>query len=134
MGMITLITLIKFVVGYAASLFAFIFGWFLISYIFNPSFIYPDVLHGFIKTIVTYGSIPALIACLLGEVLYRKIKRCREFQFGIPLFIGLAVIYTLIPFLFTFTFTFTVTFSHFFDFVAPVIMGSLAFYLVRRKI
>ncbi|EJP89161.1 hypothetical protein IC1_03027 [Bacillus cereus VD022] len=132
MGMITLITLIKFVVGYAASLFAFIFGWFLISYIFNPSFIYPDVLHGFIKTIVTYGSIPALIACLLGEVLYRKIKRCREFQFGIPLFIGLAVIYTLIPFLFLFTFTFT--FSHFFDFVAPVIMGSLAFYLVRRKI
>ncbi|HDR4862981.1 hypothetical protein P5808_24095 [Bacillus cereus] len=130
--MITLITLIKFVVGYAASLFAFIFGWFLISYIFNPSFIYPDVLHGFIKTIVTYGSIPALIACLLGEVLYRKIKRCREFQFGIPLFIGLAVIYTLIPFLFLFTFTFT--FSHFFDFVAPVIMGSLAFYLVRRKI
>ncbi|MEH7665209.1 hypothetical protein V7419_00255 [Bacillus sp. JJ689] len=130
--MITLLTLIKFVVSYAASLFAFIFGWFLISYIFNPSFIYPDVLHGFIKTIVTYGSIPALIACLLGEVLYRKIKRCREFQFGIPLFIGLAVIYTLIPFLFLFTFTFT--FSHFFDFVAPVIMGSLAFYLVRRKI
>ncbi|EJR02560.1 hypothetical protein II5_04063 [Bacillus cereus MSX-A1] len=130
--MITLLTLIKFVVSYAASLFAFIFGWFLISYIFNPSFIHPDVLHGFIKTIVTYGSIPALIACLLGEVLYRKIKRCREFQFGIPLFIGLAFIYTLIPFLFLFTFTFT--FSHFFDFAAPVIMGSLAFYLVRRKI
>ncbi|HEB2432676.1 TPA: hypothetical protein RY883_002071 [Bacillus cereus] len=126
--MITLLTLIKFVVSYAASLFAFIFGWFLISYIFNPSFIHPDVLQGFIKTIVTYGSIPALIACLIGEVLYRKIKRCREFQFGIPLFIGLAVIYTLIPFLFLFTF------SHFFDFVAPVIMGSLAFYLVRRKI
>ncbi|MDA2384543.1 hypothetical protein PDN41_22825 [Bacillus cereus] len=126
--MITLLTLIKFVVSYAASLFAFIFGWFLISYIFNPSFIHPDVLQGFIKTIVTYGSIPALIACLIGEVLYRKIKRCREFQFGIPLFIGLALIYTLIPFLFLFTF------SHFFDFVAPVIMGSLAFYLVRRKI
>ncbi|EEM36585.1 hypothetical protein bthur0003_8490 [Bacillus thuringiensis serovar thuringiensis str. T01001] len=131
MGMITLLTLIKFVVSYAASLFAFIFGWFLISYIFNPSFIHPDVLQGFIKTIVTYGSIPALIACLLGEVLYRKIKRYREFQFGIPLFIGLAVIYTLIPFLFLF---FNFSFSYFFDFVAPVIMGSLAFYLVRRKI
>ncbi|MFZ7805609.1 hypothetical protein [Bacillus thuringiensis] len=130
--MITLLTLIKFVVSYAASLFAFIFGWFLISYIFNPSFIHPDVLQGFIKTIVTYGSIPALIACLIGEVLYRKIKRCREFQFGIPLFIGLAVIYTLIPFLFLFNFSFS--FSYFFDFVAPVIMGSLAFYLVRRKI
>ena len=104
--MITLLTLIKFVVSYAASLFAFIFGWFLISYIFNPSFIHPDVLQGFIKTIVTYGSIPALIACLIGEVLYRKIKRCREFQFGIPLFIGLAVIYTLIPFLFLFYFFF----------------------------
>ncbi|WP_000631594.1 hypothetical protein [Bacillus thuringiensis] len=129
--MITLLTLIKFVVSYAASLFAFIFGWFLISYIFNPSFIHPDVLQGFIKTIVTYGSIPALIACLLGEVLYRKIKRYREFQFGIPLFIGLAVIYTLIPFLFLF---FNFSFSYFFDFVAPVIMGSLAFYLVRRKI
>lgn len=48
--MITLLTLIKFVVSYAASLFAFIFGWFLISYIFNPSFIHPDVLQGFIKT------------------------------------------------------------------------------------
>lgn len=130
MRIITLLTLIKFVVSYAASLFAFIFGWFLISYIFNPSFIHPDVLQGFIKTIVTYGSIPALIACLIGEVLYRKIKRCREFQFGIPLFIGLAVIYTLIPFLFLFNFSF----SYFFDFVAPVIMGSLAFYLVRRKI
>lgn len=130
MGMITLLTLIKFVVSCAASLFAFIFGWFLISYIFNPSFIHLDVLQGFIKTIVIYGSIPALIACLLGEVLYRKIKRCREFQFGIPLFIGLAVIYTIIPFLFLFNFSF----SYFFDFVAPVIMGSLAFYLVRRKI
>ena len=121
------ITLKKFVISYAASLFAFIFGWFLISYIFNSIFIYPDVLVGFIKTIVTYGSIPALIACLIGEVLYRKIKRCRELQFGIPVFIGLAVIYTLTPFLFMFTFSF----SHFFYFV---IMGSLAFYLVRRKI
>lgn len=105
-----MVTLIKFVISYAASLFAFIFGWFLISYIFNPSFIHPNVLFGFIKTIVIYGSIPALIACLIGEVLYRKIKRCREFQFGIPVFIGLAVIYTLTPFLFLFTFSF----SHFF--------------------
>ncbi|MGH0516048.1 hypothetical protein E0M25_21165 [Bacillus mycoides] len=125
-----MITLIKFVISYAASLFTFIFGWFLISYIFNPSFIHPNVLFGFIKTIVIYGSIPAFIACLIGEVLYRKIKRCRELQFGIPVFIGLAVIYTLTPFLFIFTFSF----SHFFYFVAPVIMGSLAFYLVRRKI
>ncbi|MEN1938997.1 hypothetical protein AAIE21_26590 [Paenibacillus sp. 102] len=124
-----MITLIRFVISYAASLFAFIFGWFLISYIFNSSFIHPNVLFGFIKTIVTYGGIPALIACLIGEVLYRKIKRCRELQFGIPVFIGLAVIYTLTPFLFIFTFSF----SSFFYFVAPVIMGSLAFYLVRRK-
>ncbi|MEE3946809.1 hypothetical protein [Bacillus wiedmannii] len=125
-----MITLIKFVISYAASLFAFIFGWFLISYIFHPSFIHPNVVLGFIKTIVTYGSIPVLIACLIGDVLYRKIKRCREFQFGIPVFIGLAVIYTLIPFLLLFSFTF----SHFFDFVAPVIMGALSFYLIRRKI
>lgn len=126
-----MITLIKFVISYAANLFAFIFGWFLISYISHPSFIHPNVVLGFIKTIVTYGSIPALVACLIGEVLYRKIKRCREFQFGIPIFIGLAVIYTLIPFLFLFSF---LIFSHFFDFVAPVIMGALSFYLVRRKI
>ncbi|MFE6136066.1 hypothetical protein [Bacillus sp. NPDC057893] len=125
-----MITLIKFVISYAASLFAFIFGWFLMSYIFNPSFIHPNVLFGFIKTIVIYGSIPALIACLIGEILYRKIKRCRKLQFGIPVFIGLSVIYTLTLFLFTFNFSF----SHFFYFVAPVIMGSLAFYLVRRKI
>ncbi len=78
--------------------------------------------------IVTSGSIPALVACLIGEVLYRKIKRCREFQFGIPVFLGQAVIYTLIPFLFLFNF------SHFFDFIVPVIMGALSFYLVRRKI
>ena len=128
--MIMMLTFIKFVISYAASLFTFIFGWFLISYIFNPSFIHPNVLFGFIKTIVIYGSIPALIACLIGEVLYRKIKQCRELQFGIPVFIGLAVIYTLTPFLFLFTFSF----SSFFYFVAPVIMGSLAFYLVRRKI
>ncbi|PEM09458.1 hypothetical protein [Bacillus wiedmannii] len=125
-----MITLIKFVISYAAILFAFIFGWFLISYISHPSFIHPNVVLGFIKTIVTYGSIPALVACLIGEVLYRKVKRCREFQFGIPVFIGQAVIYTLIPFLFLFPFNF----SHFFDFVAPVIMGALSFYFVRRKI
>ena len=84
--------------------------WMVLNFIyFNPSFIHPDVLQGFIKTIVTYGSIPALIACLIGEVLYRKIKRCREFQFGIPLFIGLAVIYTLIPFLFLFNFSFHIS-------------------------
>ena len=108
--MITLLTLIKFVVSYAASLFAFIFGWFLISYIFNPSFIHPDVLQGFIKLSSLMVVYQALIACLIGEVLYRKIKRCREFQFGIPLFIGLAVIYTLIPFLFLFTFSFHISF------------------------
>ncbi|MBP3969637.1 hypothetical protein KAF80_11300 [Bacillus sp. WL1] len=125
-----MITLIKFAISYAASLFSFIFGWFLISYISHPSFIHPNVVLGFIKTIVTYGSIPALVACLIGEVLYRKIKRCREFQFGIPVFIGQAVIYTLIPFLFLFPFNF----SHFFYFVAPVIMGALSFYFVRRKI
>ncbi|MED1115896.1 hypothetical protein [Bacillus paramycoides] len=85
-----MITLKKFVISYAASLFTFIFGWFLIAYIFNPSFIHPTVVFGFIKTIVIYGSIPALIACLIGEVLNRKIKRCREFQFGIPVFIILA--------------------------------------------
>ncbi|MDM5436292.1 hypothetical protein QUG02_27440 [Bacillus hominis] len=118
----------KFLISYAASLFVFIFGWFLISYIFNPSYIHPTVLFGFIKMIVIYGSIPALIACLIGEVLYRKIKQSRELQFGIPVFIGLSAIYTLTLFLFTFTF------SSFFYFVAPVIMGSLAFYLVRRKI
>ncbi|MFU2028575.1 hypothetical protein [Bacillus wiedmannii] len=125
-----MITLIKFVISYAANLFAFIFGWFLISYISHPSFIHPNVVLGFVKTIVAYGSIPALVACLIGEVLYRKIKQCREFQFGIPVFIGQAVIYTLIPFLFLFPFNF----SHFFYFVAPVIMGALSFYFVRRKI
>ncbi|MGY3270018.1 hypothetical protein ACVWY7_002959 [Bacillus sp. TE9106W] len=122
--------MIKFAISYAASLFAFIFGWFLISYISHPSFIHPNVVLGFIKMIVTSGSIPALVACLIGEVLYRKIKRCREFQFGIPVFLGQAVIYTLIPFLFLFLFNF----SHFFDFIVPVIMGALSFYLVRRKI
>ncbi|PFV68573.1 hypothetical protein COL05_29880 [Bacillus sp. AFS059628] len=122
--------MIKFVISYATSLFSFIFGWFLISYISHPSFIHPNVVLEFVKMIVAYGSIPALVACLIGEVLYRKIKRCREFQFGIPVFIGQAVIYTLIPFLFLFPFNF----SHFFYFVAPVIMGSLSFYFVRRKI
>ncbi len=78
--MITLLTLIKFVVSYAASLFAFIFGWFLISYIFNPSFIHPDVLQGFIKTIVTYGSIPALIACLLGKSYIGKLNDVESFN------------------------------------------------------
>ena len=58
--------------------------WMVLDFIyFHPSFIHPNVVLGFIKTIITYGSIPALVACLIGEVLYRKIKRCREFQFGI---------------------------------------------------
>ncbi|WP_176547053.1 hypothetical protein [Bacillus wiedmannii] len=39
--------MIKFVISYAASLFAFIFGWFLISYISHPSFIHPNVVLGF---------------------------------------------------------------------------------------
>ena len=125
-----MITLIKFVISYLCKSVCFYFGWFLISYISHPSFIHPNVVLGFIKTIFTYGSIPALIACLIGEVLYRKIKRCREFQFGVPVFIGQATLYTIIPFLVLFPFNF----SHFFDFVAPVIMGSLAFYFVRRKI
>ncbi|MEI4804549.1 hypothetical protein WAZ07_25975 [Bacillus sp. FJAT-51639] len=118
----------KFLISYATSLLTFIIGWILILSIFDPSN-WTD-LFGFIIFLIIYGSIPALVACLIGEVLYRNIKRCGEFQFGIPVFIGLAIIYILIPSLFTGSFPFW----GLVDFVTPVIMGSLAFYLIRRKI
>ncbi|MGG2017956.1 hypothetical protein [Bacillus sp. S10(2024)] len=123
----------KFLISYATSLLTFIIGWILILFIFDPSHFKWNDLFGFIIIVIIYGSIPALIACLIGEVLYRKIKRCREFQFGIPVFIGLAVIYTFMPSLFTRSLPFY-SFVDFVSFITPVIMGSLAFYLVRRKI
>ncbi|PEY27562.1 hypothetical protein CN354_28710 [Bacillus cereus] len=120
----------KFLISYATSLLTFIIEWLLFTYIFDPVYFYQNDLFGLITILIMYSSIPALVACLIGEVLYRYIKQCREFQFGIPVFIGLAVIYTLIPSLFTRSFPF----SNFFSLVISVIMGSLAFYLVRRKI
>lgn len=75
-----MITLIKFAISYAASLFSFIFGWFLISYISHPSFIHPNVVLGFIKTIVTYGSIPALVACLIGKCYTGKSNDVENFN------------------------------------------------------
>ncbi|MDC2864174.1 hypothetical protein [Bacillus sp. BP-3] len=119
----------KFLISYTTSLLTFIIGWILILFIFDPSHFKWTDLFGFIIIVIIYGSIPALVACLIGEVLYRKIKRCREFQFGIPVFIGLAVIYTF--------FTRSFSFYSFIDFVSsvtPIIIGSLTFYLVRRKI
>ncbi|HDX9535849.1 TPA: hypothetical protein ROX87_005360 [Bacillus thuringiensis] len=121
----------KFLISYTTSLLTFIIGCPLILSIFTPGH-WTDLFE-FIILLIIYGSIPALVACLIGEVLYRKIKQCREFYFGIPIFIGLAVIYTLIPSLFTRSFLF-LNFVDFVSFVTPVIIGSLAFYLVRRKI
>ncbi|ENQ3077444.1 hypothetical protein ACEOWG_000606 [Bacillus cereus] len=118
----------KFLISYAISLLTFTIGWPLITFIFDPSLFNWTYLFDVIIILIIYSSIPALVACLIGEVLYRKIKRCREFQFGIPVFIGLAVIYTLIPSLPFFNFV------DFIYFVKPIIIGSLAFYLVRRKI
>ncbi|CAG9614800.1 hypothetical protein BACCIP111899_04033 [Bacillus rhizoplanae] len=124
-----MITLKKFVISYAASLLTFIIIWFLIPYISDPSYSsqndLPNIV-GFIIILIIYGSILDLVACLIGEVLYRNIKQCREFRFGIPVFIGLAVIYILILFLLKNPYSSSL--------VTPIIMGSLAFYLVRRKI
>ncbi|PEL61967.1 hypothetical protein [Bacillus toyonensis] len=125
----------KFLISYAASLLAFIIIWFLIPYISNPSYSYENDLpniFGFIIILIIiliiFGSILDLVACLIGEVLYRNIKQCRKFRFGIPVFIGLALIYICILSLFT------ITSAYASSLVAPIIMGCLAFYLVRRKI
>ncbi|MBE5109090.1 hypothetical protein IGI01_28810 [Bacillus thuringiensis] len=119
------IELDKFVNSYTASLLTFIIGWILMPYIFDPSsFNWSD--FGFIIILIIYGSILDLVACLIGEVLYRCIKQCREFRIGIPVFIGLAVIYIRILFLLKNPYSSTL--------VTPIIMGSLAFYFVRRKI
>ncbi|PEK56730.1 hypothetical protein [Bacillus wiedmannii] len=121
----------KFVNSYAASLLTFNIIWFLIPYISDPSYSsqndlgLPNIV-GFTIILIIYGSILNLVPCLIGEVLYRNIKQCREFRFGIPVFIGLAVIYILILFLLKNPYSSSL--------VTPIIMGSLAFYLVRRKI
>ncbi|HDR7433575.1 TPA: hypothetical protein QCX34_000977 [Bacillus anthracis] len=126
-----MITLGKFLISYAASLLTFIIIWFLIPYISDPSYSYendlPNIL-GFVVILIIFGSILDLVACLIGEMLYRNIKQCRKFRFGIPVFIGLALIYIFILSLFT------ITSAYSSSLVAPIIMGSLAFYLVRRKI
>lgn len=78
--------------------------------------------------LIIFGSILNLVVCLIGEVLYRNIKQCKKLRFWIPVFIGIAVIYILILFLFT------ITGAYSSSLITPIIMGSLAFYLVRRKI
>ncbi len=96
MGMITLR---KFLISYAASLLTFTIIWFLILYISDPSYSnengLPNIV-GFIVILIIFGSVLDLVACLIGEVLYRNIKQCRKFRFGIPVFIGLALIYIFI--------------------------------------
>ncbi len=105
--------------------------WALIPYISDPNYSYQTDLNwptiiGFTIILTIYGSILDLVVCLIGEVLYRKIKHCREFRFGIPVFIGLAVIYIRILFLLKNPYSSSL--------VTPIIIGSLAFYFVRRKI
>ena len=43
--------------------------------------------------IIIYGSVPALMGCLLGEFFYRKIKRSYELIVRIPLFLLVGVFY-----------------------------------------
>ncbi|EOP29426.1 MULTISPECIES: hypothetical protein [Bacillus] len=120
----------KFLISYAASLLTFIIMWFLIPYISNTGYSYQDDLPnivGFIIILIIFGSILDLVVCLIGEVLYRNIKQCRKFRFGLPVFIGLAVVYIFILSLFT------ITSAYSSSLVTPIIMGSLAFYLVRRN-
>ncbi|MED3033952.1 hypothetical protein P4313_02675 [Bacillus tropicus] len=128
MGMITLR---EFLISYAASLLTFTIIWFLIPYISDPSYSnengLPNIV-GFIVILIIFGSVLDLIACLIGEVLYRNIKQCRKFRVGIPVFIGLALIYIFILSLFT------ITSAYASSLVVPIIMGFLAFFVVRRKI
>ena len=119
----------KFLMSYAASVLTFSIGWTLIGFIFDPNHFELSNLFDVIRMLIIYGSIPALVACLIGEALYRKIKRCQELQIGMPVFIGVAIVYTFIISLSTRPYPF----STFFDFVIPVIMGSLAFYSIRRN-
>ncbi|MGH0522094.1 hypothetical protein [Bacillus toyonensis] len=120
----------KFLISYAASLLTFIIIWFLIPYISDPGYSHqsdlPNIV-GFIIILIIFGSILDLVFCLIGEVLYRSIKQCRKFRFGLPVFIGLAVVYIFILSLFT------ITSAYSSSLVTPIIMGSLAFYLVRRN-
>ncbi|PEK55242.1 hypothetical protein COF80_09605 [Bacillus toyonensis] len=121
----------KFLISYAASLLAFIIIWFLITYISNTGYSYENDLpniFGFIIILIIFGSILDLVACLIGEVLYSNIKQCRKFRVGIPVFTGLALIYICILSLFT------ITSAYASSLVVPIIIGSLAFYVVRRKI
>ena len=83
MGMITLR---EFLISYATSLLTFTIIWFLIPYISDPSYSnengLPNIV-GFIVILIIFGSVLDLVACLIGEVLYRNIKQCRKFRVGI---------------------------------------------------
>ncbi|MGQ0439367.1 hypothetical protein ACT4UT_18815, partial [Bacillus sp. B-TM1] len=59
---------------------------------------------------------------------YRNSNSKLPTLFYVPVFIGLSLIYIFILSLFT------ITSAYASSLVAPIIMGSLAFYVVRRKI
>ncbi|PEA52484.1 hypothetical protein CON64_23435 [Bacillus pseudomycoides] len=120
----------KFIVSYLACLMFFSLFINISVYIKEPSTTEtwgPIWLS--IIIIIIFGSIPALIGCVVGEFFYRKIKRSDELRVGTPLFLLVGVLYSY--------------FIHIgssrgymiLDFVLigiPITLSSLVFYFIRR--
>jgi len=84
----------------------------------------------FVELMILYmmfGSIPTFIICLIGEILYRKIRGIYKLQIGVPTFLLLGVFYTLL--------TGREWFSakeYIYESI-PIALSSLIFYLTRRS-
>ncbi|WP_242215368.1 hypothetical protein [Bacillus cereus group sp. BfR-BA-01383] len=78
---------------------------------------------------IIYGSIPALIGCVVGEFFYRIIKRSYELIVGIPLFTLLGVFYYSF---FRIGISMGYIISDFLLIGIPIALSSLVFYFIRR--
>lgn len=74
-----------------------------------------------------FGSIPTFIICLIGEILYRKIRKIYKLQVGVPTFLLLGVFYTLLMGRDWFSAKEYIYES------SPIALASLIFYLTRRS-
>ncbi|MFB9757172.1 hypothetical protein [Ectobacillus funiculus] len=76
---------------------------------------------------IMFGGIPTFIICLIGEILYRTIRKIYKLQVGVPVFLLLGVFYTLLMGEDWFSAK-----EYIYESI-PIALASLAFYLTRRS-
>ncbi|MED0971564.1 hypothetical protein [Bacillus paramycoides] len=125
----------KFAVSYLTCLLVFSIVVNVLQYTLMPN--YADSWGPIWVSIIMYvilGSIPVLIACLLGEFCYRKVKRSHELKVGIPVFILLGISYNHLFFMWFNNRDFlSFNLEAFLDTDLPITLSSLMFYLIRRR-